>query len=158
MVVIASLHYLSISLVWFYFCFPCPPRPRLEQIAFYNHSVLSRWPLSPAYHLKFISGSWNCKHSNCCLNICPFSCNSLFQKNEILTVESRVYLPAMGCAFVLRSEQQSFPSLSIPFALSPVLASPSAWEPTNQNASLCLDSQSENILIPAFIKPLWLGA
>lgn len=116
MVVIASLHHLSISLVWVYFCSPCPPRPRLEQTAFWNHSLNTPfWAdglCHPLYHLKFLSGSRNCKHSDCCLNICPFSCNSLFRKNEILSVESRVYLPAVGCAFVSRSEQ---PELSEPF-------------------------------------------
>lgn len=45
-----------------------------------SHSVLSQCPLSPSYHLKFISGSCNYKHSNCCLSICPFLTTTYFKR------------------------------------------------------------------------------
>lgn len=78
-----------------------------------SHSVLSQCPLSPSYHLIFIGGSCNCKHSNCSLNICPFPTTTYFKRMRFSQLSNVfVCLPwAVPLCSALR--RGSFPHLCI---------------------------------------------
>lgn len=148
-VVIASLQYLSISLARFYFCFLCPPRPHLEQTAFYYYSLKTLfWAnvLSPFYHRKFISGSCNCKHSNRCLTIRPFLTTACLQRMKFSPSSHVLMCSPLLVPSCLLWTEGAFPAFPLPPHPSPT---PSSSAPTNQNVSLCLANQSESVPIPS---------
>lgn len=82
-----------------------------------SHSVLSQCPLSPSYHLKFISGSCNCKHSNCCLNICPFPTTTNFKRMRFAPLGNVFVCPPPVVPLCGAGRGGSFPGPPSPLCL-----------------------------------------
>lgn len=119
-----SLHHLPMSLAWFYFCFPRPPRPRprLGQTAFHHRRLSTVFGATVPCHPRATSnssGELSLQTLQLLLKCSPLFYNRLLQKHAVPALESRVAGLTICVPLCSALSRGGFLGLSIPFPLPP---------------------------------------